>query len=542
MKKLKIKLFVNGPYDLSRVTADNGKYPYVNPVFLYLKKYHDMYGRTEVDWLYPELYRTSTANDISIVDECEPDIVAFAMHVWNHELNMITAERLRARYPNIKIVLGGPNLVAHKDPDFFTKHPFVDYVVYADGEKAFTKMLDHFSGIECEDEFVNIVSKDKVYPFEQLADESYYAESPIQSQADYLLEVLDYSKRQIKKFYGADILNFSMGMEFARGCMYNCTFCDWSQNLTKRVKRRKYDWKQDVDFLHKHDISISETDANFGQWPEDRVIYDYCLSLYQPGKNFKFANLNASKLKKDVIEYFLLNNIKVYDSSRVTIALQDIDETVLKYVERPSISWPDRVKMLERVKEQLTAEQYQMIQAQLILGLPGQTVESLKRTYTQILTAGLTRLDTNPWVLLANSPAADLFYQKLHKLRFSKTYNMLEKEVDVESLEQVYYEISNQVGLFDKALCIGEVITGTKTLKHHEIQAFELVARFIENTGYRYVENRSEEYLTRLVDRIYNAFIAKHVEHAKEQEPLIEKYGIVVQGYFDPVGKKFIRY
>ena len=64
--------------------------------------------------------------------------------------------------------------------------------------------------------------------------------------------------------------------------MYNCTYCDWSQNLTNKVTRRKAEWKLELEFFRDLDVQIRETDANFGQWKEDIEIYDYARSLYNP--------------------------------------------------------------------------------------------------------------------------------------------------------------------------------------------------------------------------------------------------------------------
>ena len=70
--------------------------------------------------------------------------------------------------------------------------------------------------------------------------------------------------------------HFTMGMlETNRGCPFTCTFCDWSQNLTKKVKRRKHNWKDELLYFKDIDVQIRETDANFGQWDQDLEIF--CL-------------------------------------------------------------------------------------------------------------------------------------------------------------------------------------------------------------------------------------------------------------------------
>ena len=89
-----------------------------------------------------------------------------------------------------------------------------------------------------------------------------------------------------------------IAVEFARGCMYKCAYCDWSQNLTKKVLRRKAEWKLELEFFRDLDVSIRETDANFGSWAEDLAIYDYAKSHYDPNRNFKFLVWNQQNSRR----------------------------------------------------------------------------------------------------------------------------------------------------------------------------------------------------------------------------------------------------
>jgi hypothetical protein len=208
------------------------------------------------------------------------------------------------------VITGGPHLCAHKDVSYFVDHPYVDYVVYGDGEKAFQQLIDYHSGISTDkSQWVNIVEKNgTVYQFEQLVDEEYFSTSAILGQQDF---VLSHIQSLIDR--GADKKDMIFGVEFARGCMYGCTFCDWSQNLTKKVSRRSFDWKSEVDFFHAHDIAIRETDANFGQWDEDLEIFKYAASLYDPKRNFYFFVTNTPKLKKKNTLELLKTGAEVYN-------------------------------------------------------------------------------------------------------------------------------------------------------------------------------------------------------------------------------------
>ena len=120
--------------------------------------------------------------------------------------------------------------------------------------------------------------------------------------------------------------------------MYSCTFCDWSQNLTKKVKRRTNDWKADIDLFHRLKVPIRETDANFGQWPDDIKAFDYAISLYTPTRTFSFVPINTPKLKKmesigidkfDMVSCMYAIHYMMNNNTELDNFLQNVSENLL---------------------------------------------------------------------------------------------------------------------------------------------------------------------------------------------------------------------
>src|SRR5512138_3603078 len=78
----------------------------------------------------------------SLLEETEPGMVCFSNFVWNAELSLAFAGRLKERYPECIIVFGGPHYpteVAGQQA-YLQSHPEVDFFVHREGEEAFIRL------------------------------------------------------------------------------------------------------------------------------------------------------------------------------------------------------------------------------------------------------------------------------------------------------------------------------------------------------------------------------------------------------------------
>lgn len=441
---MKIKFVSNG---LSgKVNRGQSGSTAINPAYFFLKAYYILHGKNPaVEWLPCDFIMTCTFEEqlANIVAEA-PDLIGLSVYVWNEEYQFELAKALKKQLPNSVIVLGGPQLIAHKDIEFFNKHPFIDFVCYGDGEQAFQLLIDRIGGyLPADVDLINMVENlhdgYKLWPFEIITDKDYLGTSSFLIQKQ---EVIDSVVRLEAE--GIPRQELILAIEFARGCMYGCSFCDWSQNLTKKVKRRSHDWRSELDFFKELDIVLRETDANFGQWPEDIKIFDYAVSIYDPSKNFKFRVHNTPKLKKEATYYLQMTQAKLY-GFRVHVALQDINEHVLANINRPSISWEDYKTLLRRMQIELPEDKKHLLGVQLISGLPGQTYKSIVDMLVELYRLGIRQTALNVWVYLDNSPACDPMYQKLHKLEWIDAYFLVSEGMQIDDVPALYQELSTTV-------------------------------------------------------------------------------------------------
>ena len=65
--------------------------------------------------------------------------------MWNIELSLRIARRLKQVRPSTRVVFGGPQ-VPDKPEAFLRQHPFIDIVVHNEGERSFLQLLDRLPG------------------------------------------------------------------------------------------------------------------------------------------------------------------------------------------------------------------------------------------------------------------------------------------------------------------------------------------------------------------------------------------------------------
>lgn len=525
--QMKIKFVSNGP--IGEVNTLNYSETNINPAYFFIKAYYMLHGQNSaVEWLPCDFTMFDSVNvQANQIIQQAPDLLALSVYVWNETHQFQLAQQVKQALPNITIVMGGPQLTAHKNSNFFEQYPFVDFVCYGDGERAFQLLIDRLSGHVPDDVgLVNMVENlqpgHQVWPFEMLQDPEYLSTSVYTIQKQ---DVIDSVNQLVVRGVPKNKLVFAT--EFARGCMYKCSFCDWSQNLTKKVKRKTFDWKQELDFFKELDIVVRETDANFGQWDEDYEIFDYGISLYDPAKNYKFRVHNTAKLKKKATYHFGLTQAQVY-GFRVHVSLQDINDHVLKNIDRPSISWQEHVDIIKKIQQELPEGRKHLLGTQLINGLPGQTLDSLIHQQLELYRLGIRQGAQNIWVYLDNSPAADPLYQKLHRLEFVDAFFLTTDSIKCDDLSGLYDELASQ-DLDPKRWVKLKIIKQNSTLSFSDLVTAQMYRQYFSAVVSQpdhatMTESDLVNFSNTIRDRA-----AAEVKHSLELlNPLTDQYGFAV--------------
>ncbi|NLP15358.1 MAG: B12-binding domain-containing radical SAM protein [Clostridium sp.] len=139
------------------------------------------------------------------------DVAAFSCYIWNITFVLRVAENLKKVLPNIKIVLGGPE-VSYDSEQVLQLHPFVDFVISGEGESTFNALLRFLNGREQE------LSGIKGLSFRE--DERINVSNSFPLEKDLDLIPSPYNDEMLS-CVGNRIVYF----EASRGCPFSCSYC-----------------------------------------------------------------------------------------------------------------------------------------------------------------------------------------------------------------------------------------------------------------------------------------------------------------------------
>src|SRR5262245_11781121 len=149
--------------------------------------------------------------------ERRPWLVGFTCYVWNIERTLWIAAELKKRLPQVRIVLGGPEITA--DNGWVLETPDHDYAAVGEGEQTFAELLMALhgderpplpiAGLACRSAPVPPTFRTPIADLNLLG-------SP------YLAGILDAADEQM------------LLLETTRGCVFKCKFCYYPKSYDKQ--------------------------------------------------------------------------------------------------------------------------------------------------------------------------------------------------------------------------------------------------------------------------------------------------------------------
>jgi len=189
--------------------------------------------------------------------------------------------------------------------------------------------------------------------------------------------------------------------------------------------------------------------------------------------------------------------------------------------------------MTNNLRNNLPAEKFRKTELQCILGLPGQTVDSLINSYIKFFELGLVKATWTDWSFLPNSPAADPDYQKFWGLDIKQVYFAFDIH-SVPDLATLYGELALGNSLTDKFYKMPMVV-GHKTMKILDLWTARILVKKWDQMAAR--ANLVEKYNSSQVRNILNKLKTQAVKEATAQynihQPHIDKYDMVVLGHYN---------
>lgn len=420
----------------------------------------------------------------------DSDVVGFSVYIWNRNYSKVLARELKKANPDIFIIWGGPEPPIEKD-DIFEQHPYVDICVKLEGEKSFKAILERFTTDKDYTKIPGILINDNGVKVD--TGESLRIDDLDTIPSPYLTDVF---KPLMEKF---PEIRWNATLESNRGCPYACTFCDWGSLTYNKVKKfglervyAEFEWvgKNKCDF-------VSLTDANFGIFAErDSLIADKLIEVQKKYNNPKAYTISwAKNQKREVVD--IVRKLIYEGGSKLglNLSVQTMDENVLEIIKRQNLD----TNKIEEVFD--LCEQYNIpLYTELILGLPGETLESWKNNFFRLYNAGNHTGITIYQAQLLENAEMNLSQRKFYKL---------EGRVVYDYLVGTYNEHELKEGV--------EVVISTRDLPAPKMLEAQVFSWFMNTFHINGITN----YISRVLSKrgvSYREFYDKLLEHIKTDE------------------------
>lgn len=337
----------------------NAKYIHTSLSIRYLKAYAEPEYTCE---LAEYTIKDPTLNIVSDLYSRKPDVVGFSCYIWNIQETIHVISLLKKVLPNVKVVLGGPEVTY--DVDEWLDHiPSADYFVIGEGEATFKQLLAYMDGKEELKNIHGIAYKqagEKVIRLQQNKLDLKTIPSPYRFPEDKD----SLSKRVVY-------------METSRGCPFNCQFCLSSIEIGVRYFNREK-IKEDIRYLLQNGAkTIKFVDRTFN------ISRSYAMEMFQflidehvPGSVFQFE-ITADIMRPEVIQF--LNDHAPAGLFRFEIGVQSTNDHTNDLVMRKQ-NFDKLTRTVTMVKEGGKIDQH----LDLIAGLPEENYDSFKKTFNDV--------------------------------------------------------------------------------------------------------------------------------------------------------------
>lgn len=324
-------------------------------------------------------YLQSTINDIPNVEMQEytinqnadfiageiykqrPDIVVFSCYIWNLENTLTICESLKIVKPDIKIILGGPE-VSFDGKELLKKHEYIDFIVFGEGEETFKELMINI--IDNDNDFRKIKGlihreEDKIIVNEP---------RPFIQNLDIIPSPYDYMPKGLE--------NKIVYFESSRGCPFNCKFC--LSSTIKGVRFFSLDRvKSDLGKLIDRKVrQVKFVDRTFNTNKEYAMeIMKFIMDKNPKNMNFHFE-VTAHLVDNEMLNF--LENVKE-GLFQFEIGVQSTNPKTIDAI--------GRITDFNRLKEVTqTIKSYGNIHQHLdlIAGLPYEGYDSFKKSFNDV--------------------------------------------------------------------------------------------------------------------------------------------------------------
>lgn len=397
--------------------------PYsVGVLWSYVQQFDEIKSYYELDKL---LWRRTNIKETakSIADN---HIIAFSTYVWNKNYNYAVAQEIKRLNPDAILIFGGPEIPITKK-DIFERYPFMDIVIKSEGEITFKNVLLALKSSSDLRQIPGLIINVNEYAVD--TGDSDRIDNLDQIPSPYLSGVFD------KLMAETEGVEWNATLETNRGCPYACTFCDWGSLTYNKVK--KFNLERvfaELEWIGKNKCGfVSITDANFGMFVErDNLIAEKLLEVQEKyGYPYTFSVAWAKNQKAEVVDIVkkLIKSPKF--NQGLTVSVQSMDLDVLENIKRKNLD-QHKIEDIFALCDQNNIPVY----TEVILGLPGETLETWKEGFWKLFRAGNHVGITILHAQMLENAEMNLLQKKLYKLEHRPVYDYMSGSYNFDELKE----------------------------------------------------------------------------------------------------------
>jgi anaerobic magnesium-protoporphyrin IX monomethyl ester cyclase len=390
------------------------------------------------------------------------DVVAFSCYIWNISQTLAVAQLLKQINPNIKILLGGPEVSYEWQP--VLELPYIDYIIVGEGEIPFNSFINNYPNISNINNLAykqngQLILKEQqaIFDMSNFIGLNPYIGDPIEELANKVSYI-----------------------ETSRGCPYKCEFCLASLDNKVRYLPMQ-DIKNNLLYLMQHGTTIKFLDRTFNIKKDFTIeIFEFILKNHRPVNVFQFE-ITADILHPDIIAY--INTHVPKGLFRFEIGIQTVNQKANLEVSRKQ-SFEKTSNIIAQVRDKVD------LHLDLIVGLPLDYFEDIKYSIEEVFKLFPPELQLGFLKFLKGTPMRNKTEQHNYVYHKTAPYQIIESKylskVQLEQIEileealEIYWNknrashslkyITTHYSIFDFLLGLGNYFKANSNFHKHGIK------------------------------------------------------------------------
>ncbi len=387
---------------------------------------------------YPDLLWNALQNQT-------PDVLMLSNYLWNEALSFHFAKLAKRLNPDMLVVMGGPNipLEPERATAYFNQHPEIDVYVLGEGDFLATHVVRAFLDADNSIKRLGMAELPScIYrrpDGETVMTPTWDRKSQIDEiPSPWLTGIQD-------EFFDGKMAPM---IETNRGCPFTCTFCVQGTSWYTKVHNFSLERiKEEIEYislrikkLSPHMGTLRIADSNYGMFERDVDLSGWIGEMQKRYGYPTFIDATTGKNRADRI---IRSVEKVSGALVVYQAVQSLNDDVLRNIKRSNIKLNAYEEIMVHVRGRGLRSN-----SDLIVGLPGETVDSHVKAIHSLIDAGTNQMHNLQLVLLKGS-----------ELETAET----RQQFDFETRFRV---LPKNFGIYgdEKVLDIEEIVVATDTM------------------------------------------------------------------------------